>query len=159
MSLSIRQLDFDGNPRSVYKTLEDFCSTLLVLGEDKAAGGGLLGAFGFGKKSQVSVRFRFCCRAMSAFVSSKMTEGGVVRLVPAEPDDRPSVTSVQALSKLKALQGNRAYAALSHEIDQALQIVQDPSRTLRDSISVIQMLVNYFYSDKVYLRILFFGGM
>ncbi|CAN7996188.1 unnamed protein product [Ixodes hexagonus] len=160
ISLSIRQLDFDddSSSRSVYKTLEDFCSTLAVLGEDKVTGG-LLGAFGLGKKSAVSVRFRFCCRVMGAFVASQMTESGAVRLAPTQPDDRPSVTSAQALARLKALQGNRTYVALAREVEQALQVVQDPNRTIRDSISVIQMLVNLFYSDKVYLRILFFGVM
>ncbi|XP_002410692.3 ectopic P granules protein 5 homolog [Ixodes scapularis] len=160
ISLSIRQLDFDddNSSRSVYKTLEDFCSTLAVLGEDKVTGG-LLGAFGLGKKSAVSVRFRFCCRVMGAFVASQMTETGTVRLAPIQSDERPSVTSVQALAKLKALQGNRMYASLTREVEQALQMVQDPNRTIRDSISVIQMLVNLFYSDKVYLRILFFGVM
>uniref|UniRef100_A0A2R5LL19 Ectopic P granules protein 5 homolog n=1 Tax=Ornithodoros turicata TaxID=34597 RepID=A0A2R5LL19_9ACAR len=159
-ALSIRQLDFGANPRSVYKTLEDFCASLSILGEDKS-GAGLWGAIGLGKRSTLSVRFRFCCRTVCAFVLSQLVEPGMIRLEPWRAEDtwKRSPASSQALARLKALQTNRAYVAMSSEIDEALSIVQDSSKNLRDGLSVIRTLVNSFYADRVYLRTLFFGFM
>lgn len=157
-ALSIRQLDYGANPQSVYNLLEDFCATLTVLGEDKS-GAGLWGAIGLGKKSVLSHRFRYCCRMVCAFVRMQMVEPNLIRLESWRPEDtwKHSAVSLQALAKLKSLQTNKAYASLSCQVEEGIEIVQDRSKSLRDGLSVIRTLVSYFYSDRVYLRILFFG--
>lgn len=159
-SLAIRQLDFGANPRSVYRILEDFCATLAVLGEDKSSAG-IWGAIGLGKKSMLSINFRFCCKTVCAFVMSQLVEPYVIRLEPWRPEDtwKRSPASAQALARLKALQTNKAYAAIVPEIEEALAIVQDSSKNLRDGLSVIHTLVNNFYASRVFLRILYFGVM
>lgn len=142
--LSLRQLDFGGDPQAVSRLLGNFCSTLTVLGEDRDTGG-LLGALGMGRRSTVSARFRFCCRAVAAFVAARLTDN--------------TVLAGQCLSRLQALQGAKAYLPFTQEIQEAVSIVQDSSCTLRDSLHLIQILVNFFYCEKAYLRILFFGTM
>lgn len=144
LALSVRQLDFGASPQAVGCLLAHFCTALAALGEDRDTGG-LLGALGMGRRSTVSVRFRLCCRAVAAFVSARLSDN--------------TVLAGQCLSRLRALQGAKAYVAFSHEVQEAVNIVQDSGRTLGDGLHLIQMLVNFFYCEKAYLRILFFGTM
>ncbi|XP_077501047.1 ectopic P granules protein 5 homolog [Amblyomma americanum] len=142
LTLSLRQLDFGGSPQVVARLLGNFCATLGVLGEDRDTGG-LLGALGMGRRSTVSVQFRFCCRVVAAFVAARLTDNAAV--------------ANQMLSRLQVLQTTKAYQPLLQEIQEALNIVQDTSLTLGDSLHMIQTLVNFFYCEKAYLRVLFFG--
>ncbi|KAL3215320.1 hypothetical protein MRX96_006589 [Rhipicephalus microplus] len=98
-----------------------------------------------GRRSSVSLRFRFCCRAMAAFVAARLVDS--------------TVLAGQTLARLQVLQTTKAYLPLHQEIQEALNLVQDSSLTLRDSLHFIQTLVNFFYCEKAYLRILFFGTM
>nr|XP_050045901.1 ectopic P granules protein 5 homolog [Dermacentor andersoni] len=144
LALSFRQLDFGSSPQAVDNLLANVCSTLSILGEDRDTGG-LLGALGMGRRSTVSLRFRFCCRAVAAFVAARLVDN--------------TVLASQTLSRLQILQTTKAYMPLQQEIQEALNLVQDSSLTLRDSLHLIQTLVNFFYCEKAYLRILFFGIM
>lgn len=144
LTLSLRQLDFGSSPQAVDNLLANFCSTLGVLGEDRDTGG-LLGALGMGRRSTVSLRFRFCCRAVAAFVAARLVDS--------------TILAGQTLSRLQVLQTTKAYLPLHQEIQEALNLVQDSSLTLRDSLHLIQTLVNFFYCEKAYMRILFFGAM
>lgn len=144
LALSFRQLDFGSSPQAIDNLLANLCSTLGVLGEDRDTGG-LLGALGMGRRSTVSLRFRFCCRAVAAFVAARLADN--------------TVLASQTLSRLQILQTTKAYLPLQQEIQEALNLVQDSSLTLRDSLHLIQTLVNFFYCEKAFLRILFFGIM
>ena len=55
MELTLRQLDFGGDCRAVVRALLRLIPALLSLGEDRATGG-LMGAIGLGRKSQLSAK-------------------------------------------------------------------------------------------------------
>lgn len=58
LELSVRQVLFGGSKLAVRSALVQMIPALMVLGEDKSAAG-LFGAIGFGKKSNMSLRFAF----------------------------------------------------------------------------------------------------
>lgn len=140
--LSVRQLDFGDRPEAVHSLLAKFCSALGTLGEDRDTSG-LLGALGMGRRSMVSAAFRLCCRAVAAFVATRL--------------DNSSALANQTLSRLRSLQTSKAYLPLSREVQEALDIVRDASRgAIRDSLHLMNKLVNSLYREKVLLRILVF---
>ena len=55
MELTTRQVDFGGDVKAVVRALLRLIPALLTLGEDRASGG-LMGAIGFGRKSQLSTK-------------------------------------------------------------------------------------------------------
>ncbi|XP_077496102.1 ectopic P granules protein 5 homolog [Amblyomma americanum] len=138
--LGQRQLEFGSCPQVVCQLLAEFCSMLAALGEDRETGG-LLGALGMGRRSPSSPGFRVCCRAVSAFVAARIGEDNVA-------------LASQTLTRLQAVQVNKAYSSLWQEVKEALGIVQDSTLTLRDSLRLILKLADFLYRDKAYIRIL-----
>ncbi|ELT99413.1 hypothetical protein CAPTEDRAFT_219894 [Capitella teleta] len=69
--LIMRQLDFGNDTRGCVQALLKLIPALNVLGEDRASTG-LMGAIGFGRKSQLSVKFRLLCRCVSTFLSAQI---------------------------------------------------------------------------------------
>ncbi|KAL3199943.1 hypothetical protein MRX96_013426 [Rhipicephalus microplus] len=129
-------------PEAVRGLLTKFCSALSTLGEDRDKRG-LLGALGVGRRSVVSAGFRLCCKALAAFVATRL--------------DNSSALANQTLSRLRSLQASKAYSQLSREVKEALDIVQDASRgTIRDSLHLMNKLVDSLYRERVVLRILVF---
>ncbi|XP_022694122.1 ectopic P granules protein 5 homolog isoform X2 [Varroa jacobsoni] len=158
--LSIRQLEYGGDVRIVFRHLQRFVGSLLQAGEDKVSSG-LLGAIGFGRRSPLSIKFRFNSRLIAAIVAQHLTEDGLVMLQArqnAAGEHKPHRFASEALAKVRAMQGNKVYSDLHNELEAALSLVNSCS-SLIDSQEAVKQLVNFFYPTLAYLKILFFGVM
>ncbi|XP_041348486.1 ectopic P granules protein 5 homolog isoform X2 [Gigantopelta aegis] len=151
LHLLLKQLRENGSKFIFTKQLNHFVTVLHSLGEDRASSG-LLGAIGFGKKSQLSCRFRIICRTLAAFLASHMSNETDLCL---QPQQRAAITTLskQTMAGLLSLKSNKQYSEYKDQIDMVCVFVQDPMMHLHDSLALVEQLVNAFFPDKYYLKV------
>ncbi|KAG1968633.1 ectopic P granules protein 5 homolog isoform X1 [Pimephales promelas] len=133
-------------------TLMAFQNRLAQLSEERLSSG-ILGAIGLGRKSPLSSRFRVVARSMSAFLLVQVPSENQLRLHQGT-DLQLSAKAQQALSALEAMLSNKQYSELHVSVNQACQFIKYPNHCLRDSNSLLTLLVNALYTDLHYLDII-----
>ncbi|XP_051748623.1 ectopic P granules protein 5 homolog [Ctenopharyngodon idella] len=133
-------------------TLMAFQNRLVQLGEERL-NSGILGAIGLGRKSPLSSRFRVVARSMSAFLLVQVPSENQLRLHPGT-ELQLSAKAQQALSVLESMLSNKQYSELHVSVNQACQFIRYPGHCLRDSNSLLTLLVNALYTDLHYLDII-----
>jgi len=164
LQLSVRQVYYATGPlHDLTKQLSFLASSLHSLGEDKASTG-LLGAIGFGKKSQLSVQFRFMCRALEAFLLAQMPSNLLLRLEARAPGyvREPKRTkqqasggrvisstaeAEQALSNLESLRINKQYTSLAECILEAHTFIANPLHSLMEGPQFVAKLVRQLFPN------------
>lgn len=171
LELSVRQVYYASGPlQDLTKQLSFLASYLHSLGEDKSSAG-LLGAIGFGKKSQLSVQFRFMCRALEAFLLAQMPSNSLLRLEAKAPGyvREPKRTkqlapggrvisstaeAEQALNNLETLRVNKQYASLAEHIMEAYSFIANPLNSLMEGPQFVVMLVRRLFPNDRALAII-----
>jgi len=171
LQLSVRQVYYASGPlNDLAKQLSFLASSLHSLGEDKASSG-LLGAIGLGKKSQLSVKFRFMCRALEAFLLAQMPSNALLRLEPKAPGyvREPKMTkqlapggrivsstpeAEQALNNLEALRVNKQYNVLAEQIIDAYSFIANPLHSLMEGPQFVVKLVRQLFPSERALAII-----
>lgn len=165
LQLAVRQVYYGTGPlNDLAKQLSFLASSLHSLGEDKASSG-LLGAIGLGKKSQLSVKFRFMCRALEAFLLAQMPSNSLLRLEAkaagyvreprktkqSAPGGRvvsSTAEAEQALTSLETLRSNKHYSALGEHIIQAHSFIANPLHSLMDGPQFVVTLVQQLFPNE-----------
>ncbi|XP_059406308.1 ectopic P granules protein 5 homolog [Carassius carassius] len=137
---------------SLILTLMAFQNHLDQLSEERL-NSGILGAIGLGRKSPLSNRFRVVARSMSAFLLVQVPSENQLRLHP-DTELLLSAKAQQALSVLEQMASNKQYSELDVSVNQAIQFIKYPGHVLRDSNSLLTLLVNALYTDLNYLDII-----
>ncbi|XP_076366500.1 ectopic P-granules autophagy protein 5 isoform X2 [Tachypleus tridentatus] len=162
INLAIRQIDYGGNVKLVGRCLANFCTSLLVLGEDRSSTG-ILGVVGFGRKSSFSLRFRFMCRTLAVFLLLQLPVNAPIRLTeyaPGHPQTppgnsgKPSSQAANSLSLFESLCTNKQYFPMKEELEKMVSFILDAKNNLRDGTLVIKQLAAFFYPNLLYLKIL-----
>lgn len=171
LRLAVRQVYYATGPlRDLAKQLSFLAASLHSLGEDKASSG-LLGAIGFGKKSQLSVKFRFICRALEAFLLAQMPSNAPLRLEAKAPGyvreprkakqpapGRRVVSSTpeaeQALTNLEILRSNKHYVGLAAQIVQAHSFIANPLHSLIEGPEFVTTLAQQLFPNEKALVIM-----
>nr|XP_058943375.1 ectopic P granules protein 5 homolog [Pocillopora verrucosa] len=164
LQLSVRQVYYAKGPlQDLTKQLSFLASYLHSLGEDKSSAG-LLGAIGFGKKSQLSVQFRFMCRALEAFLLAQMPSNSLLRLEAKAPGYvrepkgakqlapggrviSSTAEAEQALNNLETLRVNKQYASLAEHIMEAYSFIANPLNSLMEGPQFVVMLVRKLFQN------------
>ncbi|XP_035829150.1 ectopic P granules protein 5 homolog isoform X2 [Aplysia californica] len=131
----------------VVNVLSRFSNHLNSLGQDRTSRG-FFGVIGLGRKSSLSYKMRLLARALSAFLSCQLVTAEILRVYPTMKKG-----SNNTLQELRALKKNKTYAQCSSTIDHAVEFVQDPNHTIRDSLLFLATVVKDLYSDKQYLSV------
>lgn len=174
IELICRQLYFtvEDYPRKhSLKVIEGLIEKFTILGEDKASSG-ILGIIGLGKRSSLSIRFRFMCRALAAFLAAQIPANQQIRLNPGAPgcvkdlslpsspsgasssSGHPSNSAQQSLEELRSVAKNRAYAEVRGEVGNVIEYITDTDHCMQDAQSFLWNLVSQHFCDIYYLLIL-----
>ncbi|XP_026067016.1 ectopic P granules protein 5 homolog isoform X2 [Carassius auratus] len=137
---------------SLILTLMAFQNHLAQLSEERL-NSGILGAIGLGRKSPLSNRFRVVARSMSTFLLVQAPSENQLRLHP-DTELQLSAKAQQALLVLEQMASNKQYSELDVSVNQAIQFIKYPGHVLRDSNSLLTLLVNALYTDLNYLDII-----
>ena len=167
--LLTRQIRFGTPPADLMPVISSFVSALAKFTEDKSSEG-LLGAIGFGRKSELSVKFRLACRILQCFASLQLPVdcNSVVHLrmvprAPGHPKDPsppgrdtpgavfPSKESELYLLNLTSLSSNKVYGALFTSALPAISMVNDIGYCFVDCPLVFMKVVSVFYPDSRFL--------
>nr|XP_008101897.1 PREDICTED: LOW QUALITY PROTEIN: ectopic P granules protein 5 homolog [Anolis carolinensis] len=134
---------------SVIRILTSLQSRQNALAEERLASG-ILGAFGLGRRSPLSNRFRVVARSLSAFLLVQIPVENQIRL-RSGVELQLSSKAQQALSALDSLVSNKQYMEYQEQISQASQFIKDSHHSLRDGNSLLAILVNTLYPEVHYL--------
>lgn len=153
-----RQLLYGTQLLVVGRMLQQFLTSLAPLAQDKTTTG-LLGAIGFGRKSQLSIRFRFVTKSLIAFITAQLYGDGQLRLPSsAVLQDIPPVSTTpqaaQALAHLESLHHDKQYLSLKDDMDRVVDVVKDMSQTWLDAPMFLVRLMSSLFADKKYLEVL-----
>lgn len=126
-----------------------FVELLVQFGRERL-GSGILGAIGLGRSSNVSPRMRLLARALSAFLSLRVSSPDKLH---ADSSARAFPFSVKTTygADLVALRRNKAYNQYSETIEEAIAFCQDPSQNVLQVVPLMQRLVKVLFPDKNYL--------
>ncbi|WAR26073.1 EPG5-like protein [Mya arenaria] len=127
-------------------------SKVKVFGEDRASEG-LLGAIGLGRKSQLSEKFRVCCRALVAFCCNQILGDNTLRLSSQDPVSNLSAAK-QDTASLLSIKSNKKYQQIREQVERSCDFVTDQSKCLRDALGLLCMLKGMFYAEKDYLSVI-----
>ncbi|GFR61886.1 ectopic P granules protein 5 homolog [Elysia marginata] len=129
--------------------LVQFIELLAQTGQERS-GKGILGAIGFGRSSNISPRVRLLARALSAFLSLRVSSPDKLHL-DSSARAFPFSNKLSYGGELVALRRNKAYSHYSEAIENAVAFCQDPSQTVVQVMSLMQRLVRVLFPDKGYL--------
>ena len=168
LELSLRQVDFGGDLKTLAKALLNFSLSIATLGEDKASTG-LLGAIGLGKKSQLSQRFRLVAKSLSAYLAAQLPNDFSIRLQPNAAGHitltkhsptkspggsvRPSQQTVQYYQHLESLKTNKQYVPLAEQVEFSLNFVSKSEHSLREAPILYLELVKKLFPECHYLEV------
>ncbi|XP_066259328.1 ectopic P granules protein 5 homolog [Euwallacea similis] len=153
LSLSIQYCEKDESIMAVQ--LHKFSQILLQLSEDSGSNRwtrGFLNVIGFSKSEEVTLNFRFICRAMAGYVLAQLPD---MKALP-----RKVRTSANAPSPIGTPGGNPECARILLELDfgqstgkikdcaqYALTKIQDPHNSLHNAREFLMTLLKQFYSS------------
>lgn len=129
-----------------------FQKHLAQLGEERL-NSGILGVIGLGRKSPLSNRFRVVARSMSAFLLVQVPSESQLR-IHAGTELQLSSKAQQAVTLLEDMSSNKQYSELQQTLSQVCQFIKYPGHCLRDSKSLLSLLINSLYPDLHYLDIM-----
>ena len=167
--LLTRQVRFGTPLGDLLPVISSFISALAKFTEDKSSEG-LLGAIGFGRKSELSVKFRLACRILQCFASlqlpvdcNSVVHLRVVPRAPGHPKDLsppardspgavfPSKETELYLLSLTSLSSSKVYGPLHASILPAINMVNDVGYCFVDCPLVFMKVVSVFYPDSRFL--------
>uniref|UniRef100_A0A6A7FV46 Ectopic P granules protein 5 homolog isoform X3 n=1 Tax=Hirondellea gigas TaxID=1518452 RepID=A0A6A7FV46_9CRUS len=134
---------------------------LLLPWEEDRRSTGLLGAIGFGPRTNVSTSVRVICRSVRAFLVAQLSAPGVfcalndtalhndnhLQSGSEEEGQVSSAASLAALSSLLSMRSNATYKDVLPAIETALLFIQDSSKIITDATKLYTILVDMFYAD------------
>ncbi|KAK6177743.1 hypothetical protein SNE40_015786 [Patella caerulea] len=144
-------IERDGSKQECVKLLYRLIAALQILGEDRTSSG-LLGAIGFGRKSQLSLRFRITVRVLAAFLASQIISVTTIRMTASQ---KPSTTPAakQTMLALQTLKTNREYTDYKDQCNMLCVFIDDERMCFGHAVLLLSQLVKAFYSDKLYLNV------
>ncbi|XP_063151942.1 ectopic P granules protein 5 homolog [Candoia aspera] len=134
---------------SVIRILMSLQGRQSLLAEERLTSG-ILGAFGLGRRSPLSNRFRVVARSMSAFLLVQVPVENQIRL-RSGLELQLSAKAQQALNALDSLASNKQYAEYQGQIFQASQFIKDSHHCLHDGTNLLAILLNTLYAEVRYL--------
>ncbi|XP_033099652.1 ectopic P granules protein 5 homolog isoform X3 [Anneissia japonica] len=168
VDLCLRQVEFGAKHDIIVRTLNNFIPAIAVLGENKKSGG-ILGAIGLGKRSELTIKFRLIARALAAYLAAQIPGDTGLRLEPNAPGAilpgmklssptspkgaRPSALALQTFKTLDTTVDSKAYASIRDTAVFARKFLQDPSHTLRDTKVLLGHLAAALYPKEQYLAV------
>ncbi|XP_071943527.1 ectopic P granules protein 5 homolog isoform X2 [Antedon mediterranea] len=163
IELCLRQVEFGAKQELIVRTLNNFIPAIAVLGEDKKSGG-ILGAIGLGKRSDLSIKFRLAARVLAAYVAVQIPGDTGLRLEPNSPGailpgtklssptgpkgSRPSALALQTFKTLETTIDNKAYFNIRDTALFARKFLQDPTHTLRDTNTLLSHVAVNLYPNE-----------
>ena len=169
--LFMRQVRYGTPASDLLTSISNFDSILAKFTEDKSSEG-ILGAFGLGRKSDLSVKFRLACRILQCFVHlqqpvdcNSVIHMRIVPRAPGHPKDPsaptrdtpgavfPTKQTEQFLASLTALGSHKVYGPLFTSALPAIDMVNDIGYCFVDCPLVFMKVVSVFYPDARYLDI------
>ncbi|XP_052780180.1 ectopic P granules protein 5 homolog isoform X2 [Mya arenaria] len=152
VDMIFRQIDCGQQKTVCVQLLRKLMSKVKVFGEDRASEG-LLGAIGLGRKSQLSEKFRVCCRALVAFCCNQILGDNTLRLSSQDPVSNLSAAK-QDTASLLSIKSNKKYQQIREQVERSCDFVTDQSKCLRDALGLLCMLKGMFYAEKDYLSVI-----
>ncbi|XP_076652381.1 ectopic P-granules autophagy protein 5 isoform X1 [Halictus rubicundus] len=168
--LVYRQCQYNENNVIAVKALKGLARVLLTIADDGGQSWGILGAIGFKKGSQLSVRCKFLSRAIGVYCLAQLPESksdqqlvrftpnspGVAPVRTADPDSldiRPSAEAIKAMQTLERLSLNKQYVELKGDIERSIRLIRDSGNSIHNAVTVIGVLTMELYNQR-YLHVL-----
>ncbi|XP_063814425.1 ectopic P granules protein 5 homolog [Pseudophryne corroboree] len=154
LQLSLIQVEQNDSvlTETILQILLSVQARLCLLGEERMTSG-LLGAFGLGRKSPLSARFRVISRSLAAFILAQIPSENQVRLKGGSGVNL-SPKAQQALSVVETMTASKQYAEYQDQISQAVQFIRYPGHCLQDGNTLLALLINSLYPEVHYLNII-----
>ncbi|CAG9823224.1 unnamed protein product [Phaedon cochleariae] len=139
--------------------LHKFAQILLQTSEDKGGsrwGRGLLTAIGLSKQANLSLNFKFLCRALAGYLLAQLPEmkgePQVIRRVPnASARVGQAGGNTECVKVLLTLDFGQSQGKIKESAELALKQIQDASNSLHNARKFVMLLVKQFYT-KPYLK-------
>ncbi|XP_031837862.1 ectopic P-granules autophagy protein 5 isoform X2 [Nomia melanderi] len=168
--LVYRQCKYNENTVTAVKALKGLARILLTIADDGGQTWGILGAIGFKKGSQLSIRCKFLSRAIGVYCLAQLPESKseqqLVRYTPQSPgvapvrstdpdsmDIRPSAEAIKAMQSLERLLLNKQYIELKGDIERSIRLIRDSGNSIHNAVTVIGVLTTELYNQR-YLHVL-----
>nr|XP_033322179.1 ectopic P granules protein 5 homolog isoform X1 [Megalopta genalis] len=168
--LVYRQCQYNENTVIAVRVLKSLARVLLTIADDGGQTWDILGAIGFKKGNQLSVRCKFLSRAIGVYCLAQLPESkseqqlvrynphspGVAPVRTADPDSmdiRPSTEAIKAMQTLERLLLNKQYVELKGDIERSIRLIRDSGNSIHNAVTVIGVLTMELYNQR-YLHVL-----
>nr|CAH7757239.1 unnamed protein product [Callosobruchus chinensis] len=142
------------NERFCAVVLHKFSQILLEISEERAAsrwGKGLLSAIGLAKQDDISIQFKFLCRALAGYILAQLPEPkGECRTIRKSANDPCKVGqpggNTECVKVLMGLDFGHSQGKIKECAEAALKQIQDPNNSLHSIRRFLMLFVVQFYT-------------